>query len=110
MKTDYEKNADWQDQKLLKLIDPYCYDFKDVGGLMRNCLMQHDIIHALLNILKNRFNCRVEVNQMYDSDRKRYVVENLSFNVEIPREEREFNKYMLREYDDPLKLVSEKKK
>ena len=56
MKTDFEKdNVDYLSRKLLKIIDPYCYKFNDVAGLMKNCLTQHDIIHALLKILKDRF-------------------------------------------------------
>jgi len=106
MKTDLEKNADWQDRKLLKIIDPYCYKFNDVGGLMKNCLTQHDIIHALLKILKDKFNCRVSANTKYIGDGKN-VLENLTYTVDIPREEA--NVYMIKDYDNPLNLENGKK-
>jgi hypothetical protein len=108
MKTNYEKNSDWQDKKLLKIIDPYCFDFKDVGGLMRNCLTQHDIIHALLSILKDRFNCTVEANQRYiGGEERKYIFESLTYSVNIPREET--NVYMIKDYEDTLNLVKSEK-
>ena len=107
MKTDFERNTDWQDRKLLKIIDPYCYKFNDVAGLMKNCLTQHDIIHALLKILKDNFNCSIEANTKYIGGKKGYVLENLTYTVDTPRVEA--NVYMIKDYDNPLNLEKVKK-
>ena len=112
MKTDFEKDNvdDYQCRKLLKIIDPYCYKFNDVAGLMKNCLTQHDIIHALLKILKDRFNCTVEANTKYVGGGKGtngYLLDNLTYTVDIPRIEA--NVYMIKDYDDPLNIEKEKK-
>ena len=106
MKTDYEKTATWQDKKLLQIIDPHCYKFNDVAGLMRNCLTQHDIIHALLKILKDEFHCHVEANTRYDGE-SRFIFESLTYSVNIPREET--NVYLIKDYEDTLNLVKSEK-
>jgi len=101
MKTDYEKTATWQDKKLLQIIDPHCYKFNDVAGLMRNCLTQHDIIHALLKILKDEFHCHVEANTRYDGE-SRFILNNLTYSVDIPKIET--NVYMIKDYNNPLNV------
>ena len=59
MTTEYEKNADYQDKILLKIINPYYDYFSNVGDLMKNVQTQHEIIHALLSILWNEFHCKI---------------------------------------------------
>ena len=80
--TEFEENADWNDNKLLKIINPYYDDFSNVGDLMKNVQTQHEIIHALLSILWNEFHCKVKANTDSNPVTNAVTLKSLSHFVE----------------------------